>query len=125
MTRAQAGMPEKSLTHPAWRGRMDEVRTEQSSKTAHRTDRPATVSDIPAATRALCRAFADHPWTRHIIDARDHDKRVREMQELFLTRIRLPHGRGLAQQVFGTAAHPAAMPMDAWREGDKFVVEFD
>ncbi|MGV9611394.1 Hsp20/alpha crystallin family protein [Nocardia xishanensis] len=31
----------------------------------------------------------------------------------------------LAQQVFGTAAHPAAMPMDAWREGDKFVVEFD
>ncbi|MCP2288434.1 Hsp20/alpha crystallin family protein [Nocardia amikacinitolerans] len=31
----------------------------------------------------------------------------------------------LAQQVFGTAAHPAAMPMDAWREGDRFVVEFD
>ncbi|WP_433754408.1 Hsp20/alpha crystallin family protein [Nocardia sp. CA-135398] len=31
----------------------------------------------------------------------------------------------LAQQVFGTAAHPATMPMDAWREGDKFVVEFD
>ncbi|MCP2296676.1 HSP20 family protein [Nocardia amikacinitolerans] len=31
----------------------------------------------------------------------------------------------LAQQVFGTAAHPAAMPIDAWREGDRFVVEFD
>ncbi|CAM3271902.1 hypothetical protein BST27_25630 [Mycobacterium intermedium] len=30
-----------------------------------------------------------------------------------------------AQQVFGTAARPAVMPMDAWREGDKFVVEFD
>jgi len=29
------------------------------------------------------------------------------------------------QQVWGTAARPAAMPMDAWREGDKFVVEFD
>jgi HSP20 family protein len=29
------------------------------------------------------------------------------------------------QQVLGTAARPAAMPMDAWREGDKFVVEFD
>ncbi len=29
------------------------------------------------------------------------------------------------QQVFGTAARPAAMPMDAWREGDEFVVEFD
>ena len=34
----------------------------------------------------------------------------------------------LTQQFFGpngTAAHPAVMPMDAWREGDKFVVEFD
>ena len=31
----------------------------------------------------------------------------------------------LTQQVFGTATRPAIMPMDAWREGDKFVVEFD
>jgi HSP20 family protein len=31
----------------------------------------------------------------------------------------------LAEQVLGTAARPAAMPMDAWREGHKFVVEFD
>jgi HSP20 family protein len=31
----------------------------------------------------------------------------------------------LASQVFGTTARPTAMPMDAWREGDKFVVEFD
>ena len=31
----------------------------------------------------------------------------------------------LAQQVLGTAARPAAMPMDAWREGDTFEVEFD
>jgi len=30
-----------------------------------------------------------------------------------------------AQQVLGTAARPAAMPMDAWREGEDFVVEFD
>ena len=29
------------------------------------------------------------------------------------------------QQVFGTAARPAVMPMDAWREGEEFVVEFD
>ncbi len=29
------------------------------------------------------------------------------------------------QQVFGTAARPAVMPMDAWREGEQFVVEFD
>lgn len=31
----------------------------------------------------------------------------------------------LAQQVFGTQSRPAAMPLDAWREGDEFVVEFD
>ena len=30
-----------------------------------------------------------------------------------------------AAQVFGTAARPTAMPMDAWREGDRFIVEFD
>ena len=30
-----------------------------------------------------------------------------------------------AQQVMGTAARPAVMPMDAWREGEQFVVEFD
>jgi HSP20 family protein len=29
------------------------------------------------------------------------------------------------QQAFGTAARPAVMPMDAWREGDEFIVEFD
>ena len=31
----------------------------------------------------------------------------------------------LAQQVWGTTARPAAMPMDAWRDGDTFEVEFD
>jgi HSP20 family protein len=31
----------------------------------------------------------------------------------------------LTQQVFGTTARPAFMPMDAWREGDSFVLEFD
>ena len=31
----------------------------------------------------------------------------------------------LTQQVLGTAARPAVMPIDAWREGDEFVVEFD
>lgn len=34
----------------------------------------------------------------------------------------------LSQQVFGTAgttARPSVMPMDAWRAGDEFVVEFD
>ncbi len=31
----------------------------------------------------------------------------------------------LAQQVLGTTARPAVMPMDAWRDGDRFIVEFD
>jgi HSP20 family protein len=31
----------------------------------------------------------------------------------------------LAQQVLGTAARPAAMPMDAWQEDQEFVVAFD
>lgn len=30
-----------------------------------------------------------------------------------------------AHHVLGTAARPAVMPMDAWREGEEFVVEFD
>jgi HSP20 family protein len=31
----------------------------------------------------------------------------------------------LTQQAFGTVTRPAVMPMDAWREGDSFVVELD
>ena len=31
----------------------------------------------------------------------------------------------LTQQVFGTAARPAAIPMDAWRDGDEFHLELD
>jgi HSP20 family protein len=31
----------------------------------------------------------------------------------------------LTQQLFGTVARPAALPMDAYREGDRFVVQFD
>jgi HSP20 family protein len=31
----------------------------------------------------------------------------------------------LAQQVFGTAARPAAMPMDAYRKGDTFYIKLD
>jgi HSP20 family protein len=31
----------------------------------------------------------------------------------------------LAQQLAGTTNRPAVMPMDAWRDGDDFVIEFD
>ena len=31
----------------------------------------------------------------------------------------------LAQQMLGTAARPATVPMDAWRDGEQFVIELD
>ena len=31
----------------------------------------------------------------------------------------------LAQQIWGTTARPAVMPMDAWRAGEQIVVQFD
>jgi HSP20 family protein len=31
----------------------------------------------------------------------------------------------LTQQLLGSANRPGAMPMDAWREGERFVIEFD
>ncbi len=31
----------------------------------------------------------------------------------------------LTQQLNGTTNRPVVMPMDAWREGDRFVIEFD
>lgn len=31
----------------------------------------------------------------------------------------------LAEQVLGTRSRPAAMPLEAWREGDQFAIAFD
>jgi HSP20 family protein len=31
----------------------------------------------------------------------------------------------LAQQIWGTTARPAAIPLDAWRDGEQIVVQFD
>ena len=31
----------------------------------------------------------------------------------------------LADRLWGTSAHPAVMPIDAWRDGDQFLIEFD
>ncbi|ORW10149.1 Hsp20/alpha crystallin family protein [Mycobacterium kyorinense] len=31
----------------------------------------------------------------------------------------------LTRQLLGTAARPAAMPMDAWRDGEQFIIEVD
>ncbi|WP_030571183.1 GNAT family N-acetyltransferase [Streptomyces aureocirculatus] len=55
--------------------------------------RPATEQDSPAAVRTLTQAFADYPFTRHVVAAEGHAERVGRLQELFLTRIGLPYGR--------------------------------
>ncbi|MCW2836992.1 MAG: heat shock protein Hsp20, partial [Marmoricola sp.] len=31
----------------------------------------------------------------------------------------------LTQQLLGTTNRQVVMPMDAWREGDRFIIEFD
>jgi HSP20 family protein len=31
----------------------------------------------------------------------------------------------LTQQLLGTTNRPVVMPLDAWREGDRFIIEFD
>ncbi|MGW1740269.1 GNAT family N-acetyltransferase [Nocardia sp. NPDC001965] len=74
----------------------------------------ATAADTPRATRTLTRAFADYPWTRHTLAADDHELRLAAFQELFLTRIGLPHGSvwvaddGDAVAVWTTPATDAA-----------------
>ncbi|MFC9974585.1 GNAT family N-acetyltransferase [Spirillospora sp. NPDC127200] len=55
--------------------------------------RPITDADVPAAVDTLARAFADYPFTRHVIAAQDHQERVRRFQELCLTRVGMAYGR--------------------------------
>ena len=55
--------------------------------------RPATPRDVPRAVETLGRAFVDYPATRHTLAAEDHARRVREAQELLLTRVGMAYGR--------------------------------
>ncbi|WP_369203976.1 GNAT family N-acetyltransferase [Streptomyces sp. PU-14G] len=67
--------------------------------------RPAEPADRPAAVRVLARAFADYPFTRHVVAADSHEERVGRFQELFLTRIGMPYGRvWVAQDARGVSA---------------------
>jgi GNAT superfamily N-acetyltransferase len=54
--------------------------------------RPGTRGDVPRSVRTLGRAFADYAYTRHVIAADDHLRRVERFQELFIDRIGLDHG---------------------------------
>ncbi|MEV5333635.1 GNAT family N-acetyltransferase [Streptomyces werraensis] len=55
--------------------------------------RPITDADVPTAVDTLARAFADYPFTRHVIAADGHEERIRRYQELCLTRIGMVYGR--------------------------------
>ncbi len=55
--------------------------------------RLADQPDIGPVVRTLTRAFTGYPWIRHTVSADDHLDRVSRFQELFVSRIGLPHGR--------------------------------
>ncbi|WP_371096287.1 GNAT family N-acetyltransferase [Streptomyces sanglieri] len=57
------------------------------------TVRPIIDADIPTAVETLARAFADYPYTRHVVAADDHEGRIRRFQELCLTRVGMVCGR--------------------------------
>lgn len=81
--------------------------------------RPITDADVPTAVDTLARAFADYPFTRHVIAADDHEARLRRFQEICLTRIGMAYGRvwvaegGLAVAAWST---PERDPSPAFAE---------
>ena len=52
--------------------------------------RPLTAVDVDRASDVLGLAFADYPWTRWVVDGRDHVGRITELQRLFLQHLALP-----------------------------------
>ncbi|MFD6780463.1 GNAT family N-acetyltransferase [Streptomyces diastaticus] len=90
---------------------------------AHREDapvvRPLTDTDVPTSVDTLARAFADYPFTRHVIAEEGHEERVRRFQEICLTRIGMLYGRvwvadeGRAVAVWST---PDTDPSSAFAE---------
>lgn len=91
---------------------------------AHQTDvhsrperpdvRTATADDVPTAVQTLARAFADYEFTRHVLAADDHEKRVARFQELCLAHVGMGYGRvwvadgGRAAAVWTTPARDPA-----------------
>ncbi|MGW7412005.1 GNAT family N-acetyltransferase [Streptomyces sp. NPDC054863] len=67
------------------------MNTEQSKRSP--VVRPLADADVPTAVDTLARAFADYPYTRHVVAADDHEGRIRRFQELCLTRIGMVYGR--------------------------------
>ncbi len=91
--------------------------------------------DLDRAATVLGLAFADYPWTRWVVDSRDHVNRITELQRLSLRHFALPYGNASVTTVDGViesvaqwidnAATPASTPPDdlaaqfAALEGDR------
>jgi HSP20 family protein len=56
---------------------------------------------------------------------KEHQSLSMEVEEMLMRTDPFRDLDRLTQQVFGTTARPTVMPMDAWRDGEEFVVEFD
>ena len=97
--------------------------------------RPMVADDVDRAATVLGVAFGDYPWTRWVIDHRDHVGRVTALQRLFMVHFALPYGNACVTTVDGviesmaswidTAVTPASTPPDelaaqfAALEGDR------
>jgi HSP20 family protein len=66
----------------------------------------------------------DYCERRNILPAEYFERRKEESAVLMRTDPFRDFDR-LTQQVFGTPSRPAAMPIDSYRTGDTFIVEFD
>lgn len=76
------------------------------------TARPASPPDVPPAARVLAAAFADYPWTRWTVPADDHERRLEELQALYLAHA-LEVGIVLVDDGPGPRAVVALLPPDA------------
>ncbi|MFF5252907.1 GNAT family N-acetyltransferase [Streptomyces leeuwenhoekii] len=88
--------------------------------------RPTTAEDVPRCVQTLTRAFADYPFTRHVLAAENHEERVRRCQEVFLVRIAMEYGRSwVTDDCLAVAAWttPEQDPTPAFAEVGPLVAE--
>jgi GNAT superfamily N-acetyltransferase len=64
--------------------------------------RPLAARDVDRAAEVLGLAFADYPWTRWVVDHRDHVARITELQRLGLLHFGLPYADVWVTTVDGT-----------------------
>lgn len=76
--------------------------------------RPLQADDVDRAAEVLGLAFADYPWTRWVVDHRDHVARITELQRIGLRHFGLPYGNVWVSEVDGTV-HSVAYWFDTGR----------